>query len=59
MGRRRREGTCDLGQVRVGTRFALDEDEVSYHLAHPRETQALWSQATTQEKIHRHAVLVR
>ena len=28
MGGRRREGTCDRGQVRVGTRFALNEDEV-------------------------------
>ena len=40
-GRRKRDGesergrqggpaTCDRGQVRVGTRFALNEDEVSY-----------------------------
>ena len=27
---RRRERTCDRGQVRMGTRFALKEDEVSY-----------------------------
>ena len=27
---RRREGTCDRGQVRVGTCFALNEDEASY-----------------------------
>ena len=30
---RRRQGgpaTCDRGQVRVGTRFALNEDEVSH-----------------------------
>ena len=30
MGGRRREGTCDRGQVRVGTRFALNENEVPY-----------------------------
>ena len=33
MGGRRREGTCDLGQARDGTRFALNEEEVSYLLA--------------------------
>ena len=30
MGERRREVACDRGQVRVGTRLALNEDEVSY-----------------------------
>ena len=30
MGGRRREETFDRGQVRVGTRFTLNADEVSY-----------------------------
>ena len=44
----------------IGTLFfTLNRSSTHRHPAHLREIQALWSQATTQEIIHRHAVLVR
>ena len=44
----RREGTCDRGQVRGGTRFALDEDEVSLNVRMSVNTNALLGEASRE-----------